>query len=85
MGGVTVDLTLQVGYTIQQSPGERGSGQVTVEGDAIEFYGSNLCEGSGDYTWTVEGDVLTFTMIGTDPCSGRSDVLVPGSFRRYDP
>ena len=57
-----------------------GSGRVTIDGDEIEFHGSDLCEGSGIYTWVVEGDTLTFTMVGTDPCSGRSEVLVPGSF-----
>ncbi len=84
VGGEMVDLSLQVGYTIQRGFG-RGSGRVTIDGDEIEFHGSDLCEGSGIYTWVVEGDTLTFTMVGTDPCSGRSEVLVPGSFRRYVP
>jgi hypothetical protein len=84
VGGQTVDLSLQVGYTIQRGGG-RGSGRVTIDGDAIEFHGSSLCEGSGIYTWVVEDDTLTFTMVGTDPCSGRSEVLVPGSFQRYEP
>ena len=84
VGGEMVDLSLQVGYTIQRGFG-RGSGRVTIDGDEIEFHGSDLCEGSGIYTWVVEGDTLTFTMVGTDPCSGRLEVLVPGSFRRYVP
>lgn len=84
VGGETVDLTLQVGYTIQRGFG-RGSGMVTIDGDRIEFHRSDLCEGSGIYTWVVEDDTLTLTMVGTDPCSGRSEVLVPGSFRRYEP
>lgn len=84
VGGVRVDLSLQVGYTIQRGGG-RGSGRVTVDGDRIEFHGSNLCDGSGIYTWVVEDDTLTFTMVGSDPCTGRSEVLVPGSFQRYEP
>lgn len=84
VGGQTVDLSLQVGYTIQRGGG-RGSGRVTIDGNNIEFHDSNLCEGSGMYTWVVEGDTLTFTMVGTDPCSGRSEVLVPGSFQRWVP
>jgi hypothetical protein len=84
VGGVTVDLTLQVGYTIDRG-GNRGSGRVTVDGDSIEFHGSNLCQGNGNYTFLVEDHTLTFTMIGTDPCPGRSEVLVPGSFRRFEP
>lgn len=84
VGGQTVDLSLQVGYTIQRGGG-RGSGRVTIDGDEIEFHSSDLCEGSGIYTWVVADDTLTFTMVGTDPCSGRSEVLVPGSFRRWVP
>lgn len=84
VGGERVDLSLHIGYTIQRGGG-RGSGRVTVDGNRIEFYASNLCDGTGVYTWSVEGDNLTFTMVGTDPCSGRSEVLVPGSFRRFVP
>lgn len=84
VGGQTVDLSLQVGYTIQRGAG-RGSGRVTVDGDRIEFHSSSLCDGSGIYTWVVEDDTLTLTMVGTDPCTGRSEVLVPGSFQRYEP
>lgn len=84
VAGETVDLSLQIGYSIQRGFG-RGSGRVAVDGDRIEFFASDRCEGAGDYTWTVEGDVLTLTMVGTDPCSGRSEVLIPGSFRRYEP
>jgi hypothetical protein len=84
VAGQTVDLSLQVGYTIQRGAG-RGSGRVRIDGNNIEFHDSDLCEGSGIYTWVVEDDTLTFTMVGTDPCSGRSEVLVPGSFQRYVP
>jgi hypothetical protein len=84
VGGERVDLTLQVGYTIQRGPG-RGSGRVTIDGEDIEFHAGSLCEGSGIYTWLVEDDTLTLTMVGTDPCTGRSEVLVPGSFKRYEP
>lgn len=84
VAGVTVDLSLQVGYAIQRGAG-RGSGRVTVDGDRIEFFASSLCEGTGTYTWLVEDDTLTLTMVGTDPCTGRSEVLVPGSFKRYEP
>lgn len=82
--GQQVDLSLQVGYSIQRGAG-RGTGRVTVDGDRIEFHAGSLCDGIGVYTWVVEGDRLTLTMDGTDPCSGRSEVLVPGSFRRFEP
>jgi len=84
VGGERVDLSLQVGYSIQRGFA-RGSGRVTVDGDRIEFHGGSLCDGEGVYTWAIEEDTLTFTMVAVDPCSGRSEVLVPGSFRRYEP
>jgi hypothetical protein len=48
-----------------------GSGHISVQGDEIEFSGSNLCDGTGTYHWSIDGDDLTFTAFGpTDPCGG---------------
>jgi hypothetical protein len=43
---------------------------------------SNLCDGIGTYQWSVEGDMLTLTLTGADPCSGRTDVLAGQTFVR---
>lgn len=62
---------------IQGSP-ETGTGRISVEGDTIEFFGSDRCPGDpgGTYTWVVEDENLTFTPVGEDPC-GRNG-FIPG-------
>lgn len=61
-------------YGITRGAGA-ATGQLSVEGDRITFSGSNLCEGTGTYSWSLEGGAVTFTAVGTDPCGGRVDVL----------
>ena len=39
-----------------------------MDGDQIRFFGSDLCEGEGTYTWSIDGGVLIFTPEGDDPC-----------------
>jgi hypothetical protein len=83
--GVQVILTLDDGgYRIQRGPAG-GSGRISVEGDEIEFSGSNLCDGSGTYTWMLDDGRLRFTEIVADPCDGRTSVLLRGTFGRVDP
>jgi hypothetical protein len=83
--GETVILTLDgTGYHIQRGPAS-GSGRIAVDGDEIEFYGSNLCDGQGTYTWSFEEGRLRFTEIVADPCDGRTVVLLRGTFGPVDP
>jgi hypothetical protein len=83
--GETVLLTLEgTGYNIQRA-GNIGSGQIEVTSDQIRFFDSTLCDGEGVYTWTFEEDRLRLTEIEEDPCSGRTDVLLRGTFGRVDP
>jgi len=49
-------------------------GRVSVEGDTIEFSLGEFCQGTGAYTWVLEGETLTLTLQGVDEC-GRSQVL----------
>ena len=57
-----------------QGGGVRTSGKISVEGDTIEFSLGESCQGSGSYTWALEGEMLTFALQGVDEC-GRSVVL----------
>lgn len=70
-GGEQLTLTLgEQSYRIARGP-NTGSGNISVRGDRIEFSGSPLCEGTGTYRWALDGDSLTFSMVGTpDPCGG---------------
>jgi hypothetical protein len=62
-------------YTISRG-GNSGSGRISVEGDIIRFYGSNLCDGEGTYRWTIEEDSLTLEITEAgDPCGGRRGVF----------
>ena len=77
-----VTLTIsRSGYQIDRGLGF-GHGAIAVDGDQIRFFGSDLCEGEGTYTWSIEGGVLIFTPEGDDPCGGRSVVLIN---RTYQP
>jgi len=49
-------------------------GRVSVEGDTIEFSLGEFCQGTGVYTWVIEGETLTMTVQGVDEC-GRAQVL----------
>lgn len=82
--GELVLLTLRDnGYRIQRGPAS-GAGRISVDGDAITFSGSNLCDGAGTYAWAIEDERLKLTEIEEDPCDGRTDVLLLGTFGRVD-
>jgi hypothetical protein len=78
-----VILTLDgTGYRIQRGA-ESGTGSISVDGDEVEFYGSNMCDGRGTYTWSLEDGRLRFTEVVHDPCD-RTNVLLRGTFGRVD-
>lgn len=82
--GEPIVLTLDgTGYHIQRGAAG-GSGRISVDGDQIEFSGSNLCSGSGTYTWSFENERLRFTEIVADPCDGRTIVLLRATFGRVE-
>ena len=85
--GEEVILTLGgTGYNIQRA-GNIGSGSIEVDGTHVRFSGSTLCDGIGGYTWAIEDGRLRLTEIEAeaDPCSGRTDVLLRGTFGRVEP
>jgi hypothetical protein len=69
--GDELTLTLRdKAYRITRGPNS-GRGQIAVQGDEITFSGSNLCDGTGTYRWSIDGDRLAFTAVGpADPCGG---------------
>ncbi len=78
----TVTLTiLEASYQITRGPNQ-GTGKISVSGDEIEFFGSSLCEGTGTYQWSVQGDTLELAPVRDDPCSGRSVVIVGYTYTR---
>lgn len=52
------------------------TGGVSVDGDRIEFFDSNLCAGTGAYRWTITDGTLSFFPIETEPCPGRAEALL---------
>lgn len=85
VGGELVLLTMDGnGYSIQRG-GALGSGRISVGGDRITFSGSNRCDGVGIYMWAIEDGRLRLTELEEDPCSGRTDVFLFGTFGRVEP
>jgi len=62
-----------VGYTYDFGA---GSGNVVVNGSAIDFFngatcGKRLPDGVGHWGWAVNGNTLTMSQSGADPCGRR--------------
>ena len=78
---ITVTFTADR-YAISRGPGS-ARGRLAVRGSQLELFASDLCVGSGFYTWTVAGGTLTISPAATpDPCSNRSDALIDRTFAR---
>ena len=61
-----------------------GTGSIEVHGDQIDFFGSNLCSGTGTYQWSIQGGTLTLTPVGADPCANRADAIRGRPFTRME-
>jgi hypothetical protein len=59
-------------------------GDVSVDGDRIDFFNSSLCPGTGEYRWRIEGDSLRFSSL-TEPCPGRAEALLNVRYSDYSP
>ena len=70
-----VELRLQeTRYGITRGAGAH-PGKISVGGDRITFYASDICDGTGIYRWSLADGKLTFRSVEPDPCGGRADVL----------
>ena len=69
-------------YTIERLG--MGTGSVEVHGDQIAFSGSNLCPGTGVYTWSLDGGTLTLQSVDPDPCANRADAIRGRPFTRME-
>lgn len=80
--GDLVILTIgQTGYSINRY-GAGHPGHLSVAGHTIVFSRASGCAGDGTWTWSVDGDVLTFEPTATpDPCP-RYEVFKGVSYRR---
>ena len=73
--GDSVTLALREGTYAIGRGAATGRGRMKVTAGGAEFSGSDLCDGIGNYRWSLQGDTLSFTSVGEDECSGRSEVL----------
>jgi hypothetical protein len=78
---ITVTFTADR-YAISRGPGS-ARGRLAVRGAQLALSDSDLCVGSGLYTWKVAGSTLTISATATpDPCGNRSDALIDRTFAR---
>ena len=85
LGGEPLSLNLtETTYRIVRGP-NAGNGSVTVTGDQIEFFGSDLCTGSAFYRWAIsDAGALSFFPVENEPCPGRGEALLV-SYPDYSP
>ena len=69
-----------------QGTSDTGTGRISIEGDTIVFSSSDRCanDPGGTYTWVIEDETLTFTLVGEDPC-GRISFLDGSSYTLISP
>lgn len=68
---IPIDLEIKQGsYSISHL--ELARGRLEVDGDALVFSHGSLCAGNGRYSWSVDGNELTFQSIEPDECPGRA-------------
>jgi len=61
-----------------------GSGPINVDGDVIRFLNSSLCNGVGEYRWSIQGDSLDLNSVKADQCPGRADALDGRTYKRLN-
>jgi hypothetical protein len=59
-------------------------GAFTVSGDQISIKDSSDCDIEGTYTWSYDGNALTFKSLG-DPCDVRETIIQKGKWQTVLP
>ncbi len=63
-------------YRIVRGP-NAANGSVSVTGDQIEFFDSDLCAGTSLWRWEIsDAGELTLFPLANDPCPGRAEALI---------
>lgn len=76
-----IDLEIKQGsYSLFHLSMARG--RLEVDGDGLVFSHGSLCTGVGRYSWSVEGNELTFQSMAPDECPGRAAGLDGITFTR---
>lgn len=84
LGGTTVTLRLTADtYRIHRGT-NAADGEVTIDGDRIDFFNSSLCPGTGEYRWSITDGDLRFRSL-TEPCPGRAEALLNVRYGDYSP
>lgn len=84
LAGQPLSLSIsETSYRIVRG-GNVGNGSVTINGDVIDFFDSDLCAGTGSYRWAITDGVLTFSPLISEPCPGRAEAVLV-RFTDYSP
>ena len=77
LGGQPLSITItESTYRIVRGS-NAGNGSVTVDGDEIEFFDSDLCPSRARYRWSIsDAGALTFFPLETELCTGRAEALL---------
>ena len=69
-----VTLTFsQTGYQLDRE--QLVFGVIAVDANQITFSQSNLCDGVGTYTWSLDAGSLQFASVVPDECPGRAQAI----------
>lgn len=85
LGGENLTLVLTTDGLYRVIRGvNRGTGEIRVDGDRIDFFNSTICPGTGEYRWRIEDGALRFSSL-TEPCPGRAEALLNVRYGDYSP
>ena len=69
-------------FFVNNPSGGFAYGHVSVSGNTITFYSSNVCTGTGTYQWSLSDGGLTFIQLTPDPCR-RAEFLPAGTWTAH--
>jgi hypothetical protein len=69
-------------FFVNNPSGGFAYGEVSVSGNTITFFSSNVCTGTGTYQWSLSDGGLTFIQLTPDPCR-RAEFLPAGTWTAH--